>query len=962
MNTNAIEAQSNLKTNFENGLSSGEVETRLKQYGYNRLAIKKRKNFFLKYLEQFKDPMLILLLIAAIVSYVISGVPAFHTDVLTNVEKVIEWVEPSIIILIVLINTIFGAVQEVKAEKAMDSLEKMTTPIAKVLRNGDFDQVSSYELVPGDIVILEAGDTIPIDGIIVESSSFKVIESVLTGESLPIEKNDEFSFDESTPIGDRLNMVYSGTNVVNGRATVIVTKTGMSTEIGKIASLLNNTKDEWSPLEKRMAKVGKILSIFASICLILVFLLYIFYVNDIGNIQNTWSNGFKISVSIAIAVVPEGLLAILTIVLALGVKRMINYNALIKKTSSVETLGSASVICSDKTGTLTQNKMTIVEVFANNKSFTKLDDKNVLKIIEYGMLCNDTKIDENVLIGDPTETAIVKAGQNFNIDYEKLRDKYIRVEELPFDSDRKLMTTINKISSKEYLIITKGAPDNLFKICKNKTDKFLIANDEMSKKALRVLAIAIKKVKAIPKNINSKTIEKDLELIGLFGIIDPPREEVKDAIQTCLEAGIRPIMITGDHVNTASAIATELGILQEGQLTISGQELSMMTDEQLKNNVKNYSVYARVSPEDKIRVVEAWQANDQIVAMTGDGVNDAPALKAANIGCAMGITGTEVSKDAADMILMDDNFNTIVQAVREGRGILDNIKRIMITLFTTNLTELLTLVFGMLIFAFNPFTAIQILWVNLVTESFPGIALGMKKPEKQIMRFDPKSSKNLLNGKMLFRIFAQGMIFAALSLLAFFLGASSVVGFDYKSMYTVLKQYENVNAAGREILFAMQMRGSIMAFIVLSVSQSFNAFNTFSSKNIFTYKWSDIKYVFIAFCVSFSAILFVTMIPSVNEVFNSNIYTFGNSMNNISYWAPDFKGEIINDSISINQLLKNQINQEIYLQFNNQWYFPLIAIVFAFIPTIIFEIAKLVNNSEKFIQFSKSNKFLNAII
>lgn len=955
MNKNAIEAQSSLITDVKNGLSSDEIAARLKKYGHNRLTVKKHKNFALRFLEQFKDPMLILLLIAAIVSFVIAGVPAFHTDKLTNnIEKVVEWVEPSIIILIVLINSLFGAIQEFKAEKAMDSLSKMTTPIAKVLRNGQFDQVSSHELVPGDIVILEAGDTIPIDGVIVESSSLKVIESVLTGESLPIEKNDEFSFDENTPIGDRLNFVYSGTNVINGRATIIVTQTGMSTEIGKIASLLNNTKDEWSPLEKRMAKVGRILSIFAFFCLIFVFLLYVFYVNDVGNISNTWSNGFKISISIAIAVVPEGLLAILTIVLALGIKRMIKYNALIKKTSSVETLGSASVICSDKTGTLTQNKMTVVSIFANKQKFDKFTSKNVLKIIEYGMLCNDTKIDDGELIGDPTETSIVKLGNDNGISFEKINKKYKRVEELPFDSDRKLMTTINKISKNEYLIITKGAPDNLFKISKNKNIKdFINANNEMSNNALRVLAISVKKVNSIPKKLTPEFIEKDLEVIGLFGIIDPPREEVKESIKTCLNAGIRPIMITGDHVNTASAIAKELGILNEGQKTISGLELSQLSDDKLKETVRDYSVYARVSPEDKIRVVKAWQANDQIVAMTGDGVNDAPALKAADIGCAMGITGTEVSKDAADMILMDDNFNTIVEAVKEGRGILDNIKRIMITLFTTNLSELITLVIGMLAFAASPFTAIQILWVNLVTESFPGIALGMKKPEKTIMKFNPRESKNLLNRKMLIRIFVQGIIFGALSLLAFFLGASSLVGFNFSDTYNALKNFENLSGQNgeivREIIFTMQMRGSTLAFIVLSISQSFNAFNTFSNKNIFTYKWNDIKYVFIAFCISLSAILFVLLIPKVNDVFNSDIYSFSKfEINNLD--------KVINlNEYSYIRNVSSNINI-------NYSYLPVLAFIFAFVPTIIFEIIKIINNSNKFSNYARQSKFWNVII
>lgn len=942
MNKNALDAEQSLATNTKNGLSTNEANDRLKKYGFNQLEVKKKQNFFIKYLSQFKDPMLVLLLIAAVVSFVFAALP--KEGIFTHVEEIIEWVEPSIIILIVFINTMFGAIQEVKSEKAMDSLKNMTTPIAKVIRNGEFSQIKSTELVPGDILILEAGDNIPADGIIVESSTFKVIESVLTGESLPIEKNDEFEYNESTSMADKLNCVYSGTSVINGRAKVLVTATGMNSEIGKIAKILNNEKDIASPLEKRMIKVGKILSIAAAFCAILVFLIYIFYTNNIVDIKNTWINGFKIALSIGIAVVPEGLLAVLTIVLAIGIKRMIKFNAIIKKTSSVETLGSASVICSDKTGTLTQNKMTVIEIFCDNKIFNKDNFVESQKIIEYGMLCNDSKLDGQQIVGDPTETSIVKLGQELEIDFEKLNQKYKRVDELPFDSDRKLMTTINQISNQEYLVITKGAPDNLFKICKNDTNLYDKNNEIMGKKALRVLAIAVKKIRSLPKEITPTIIEKDLELVGLFGIIDPPREEVKETIKTCLNAGIRPIMITGDHVNTANAIASQLGILSNNQETATGIEIAKMSDEELQKNVPKYSVYARVSPEDKIRVVKAWQANGQIVAMTGDGVNDAPALKAADIGCAMGITGTEVSKNAADMILMDDNFNTIVHAIHQGRGILDNIKRIMITLFTTNLVDLLSIILGMLIFSFSPFTAIQMLWVNLITESFPGIALGMKKPQKNVMNFSPNESKNLLDAKVIFRIVSQSLIFLALILLAFFLGAGSAVNYNFNDIVKVFKIYESslINSEQREAIFLMQMRGSTLAFIVLAVSQSFNAFNTFSNRNIFTYKWSDIKYLIIAFSISFGSICFVLFIPNVNDIFNSDIYNFSD----------------LNKSVDV--LINNNFSVKITL--SDSGFLVPIAFIMAFIPTIIFELIKLVTNTHKFSEFSKKNKFLNLIV
>lgn len=950
MNKNAIEAQKKFNVDVEKGLCDSDVESNLKKYGPNELKIKKKKNFFIKFISQFKDPMLILLLITAIVSYVLAGLNANGVTTafaaktqVEQIESIIQWVEPTIILIIILINTLFGAIQEWKAEKSMDSLKSMTTPIAKVMRNNQFDQIKSTQIVPGDILILESGDTIPADGVIVESSSFKVVEAVLTGESLPVEKNEDFEFDEKTSMADKLNYVYSGTNVINGRAKVIVTNTGMNTEVGKIASMLNNEKDAISPLEKKVAFVGKVLSIVAFVFAVLIFLLYILYANSPELIKNTWLQGFKIAISIGIAIVPEGLLAILTIVLALGIKRMISYNALIKKISSVETLGSVSIICSDKTGTLTQNKMSVVEIFTEKSVYNESNFNDCQQIIEYGMLCNDTKIDDEILVGDPTETAIVELGKKNKIDLTKLNKDFKRIEELPFDSDRKLMTTIHEIKKDEYLIITKGAPDNLFNICKNKIDKFIKANDSMSKKALRVLAIAIKKVKKLPKNVSFSEIEKDLELVGLYGIIDPPRLEVKEAIQTCLQAGIRPIMITGDHINTANAIAKELGILNDGEQAISGIELSALSDDELIKNIKNYSVYARVSPEDKIRVVKAWQANNQYVAMTGDGINDAPALKAANIGCAMGITGTEVSKDAADIILMDDNFTTIVHAVKQGRGIIDNIKKIMITLFTTNLSNLLTLVFGIFVFFFSPLTSIQILWINLVTESFPGIALGMKSPEDKLMTIDSKS-KQLIDSKMIFRIVISGILFSSIALLMFYLGASSVVGFDFWKTIDGLKRYDAItDSVHKNIVYLMQIRGSTLAFMVIAFSQSFNAFNTFSSKNIFSYKWNEIKYVFYSFLISLSLTLLVVLIPTLNNIFNNDIYSFG----------------VKNDIVDL-----TSIPQEMLLNISTQNYFwlPILTIVLVFIPTIIFEISKLIYNNKRFSNYVQTNKFLKMII
>ncbi|WPL40288.1 cation-translocating P-type ATPase [Malacoplasma iowae] len=942
MNKNLSEAQSKLTSDFEKGLTSQEVAKRIKTFGYNKLKEKKQHTFFRKFINQFYDPLLLLLIVAAIISYVVAGLNS-RKQHFEPIEVIVEWVEPSVILLIVFINALFGAIQEAKAEKAMEALNKMTTPITKVIRDGNFDQISSIEVVPGDIVIIEAGDTIPADGIIIENNSLKVIESVLTGESIAIEKNEDFVYDDKTPIGDRLNYVYSGTSVINGRATILVTNTGMNTEIGKIASLLNENDGGLSPLEKRISSLGKKLTYIAMFFLVLVFILYVTYVNDPSLISETWSNGFKVAVSIAISVIPEGLLAILTVILALGVKRMAKQNALIKKLSSVETLGSASVICSDKTGTLTQNKMTIVEVFTNKKSFKEFDSKEVKQLIEYGMLCNDTKIDENELIGDPTETSIVKAGIDNGIEVNSLLKKYPRVEELPFDSDRKLMSTIHKVSD-GYLVVTKGAVDNLFSICKNKESikEYEKQNEIMSNKALRVLGIAIKKIKSIPKDVTFKTIEKDLQLIGLLGIIDPPREEVKLSIQECLKAGIRPIMITGDHANTASAIAKELNILySDEQKTITGSELEKMSDEELQQHIKEYSVYARVSPQDKIRVVKAWQKNGDIVAMTGDGVNDAPALQAADIGCAMGITGTEVSKGAADMILVDDNFSTIVEAVKEGRGVLDNIKRMMLTLFTTNVSELFTLLFGMLIFRFNPFSALQILWINLVTESFPGIALGMKKAERDVMSFKPNYSNNLLDKKMVLKVLSQGLLTFALCTVGFFLGAGMFVNFNFSLIVQSLQAFHKTTGTSREILLNMQMAGSTMVFITLSISQAFNAFNMFSKHNICTYKWDDIKYVFYAFGISTFFILLVLLVPKMNEVFNLNPYVFSDVKTITQITTSENITTVVQSSTSINYS-----------------YFIIIAFVFAFVQTIIIELLKIINNSNWYRKIVNKSNFL----
>lgn len=935
------------------GLNDEQVKKSLELNGINRLTGTKKKSFFVKFLMQFLDPMIILLVIATIISVVVSvtGTGSLG-ETHSKVDQIVEYVEPAVIAAIVLINAFFGAFQEQKAEKAMEALQKITSPMCKVIRNGLLKKIPSDQVVVGDLLVLDAGDSIVADAKIIEQSSLKCEESILTGESLPSEKDENFISDENTPLGDRKNYVFSGTNVVNGRAKAIVTFVGMKTEIGKIATLINDTDNNASPLQKRLHKLSKILGIFAVVVAIISFLIYILYVNDVGNIGESWSSGLKIAISLAIAAIPEGLIAIVTVVLALGIKRMVKQNALIKKLPSVETLGSTSVICSDKTGTLTQNKMTVVKAFFKDNFLDDLKNVNASKLIEYGVLCNDSQISDGKFVGDPTETSMFEFAIKNDYNVDKILEDYPRIEELPFDSDRKLMSTIHKVKD-GYLIVTKGAPDQLMKVCKtnSKLDKAIEANNEMGNQALRVIAFGIKKITKLPKPLTFKAIESDLEFIGLYGIIDPPREEVKVAIQNCINAGIRPIMITGDHANTASAIARELGILSGDQQVITGAELSAMSDEDLNKNIKLYSVYARVSPENKIRIVKAWQALNQVVAMTGDGVNDAPALKAADIGCAMGITGTDVSKGAADMILTDDNFATIVEAVKEGRGILDNIKRIILTLLTTNFSELFNLLFGMLIFKFNPFSALQILWVNLVTESFPGVALGLKKPEKEIMNSKPLPlDRNILDGRMIFKIMIQAVMFASLSLLAFYLGASSFVNFDFNLTHKILGNYSifGPNSIEKEFAANMQMAGSALAFIVLSISQALNGFNLFSRHSIFSHKFVDLKPMMIATSISFIAIFFVAFIPEVNTVFNSNVFVFSNFA-----MDPDIPQTFIlsNSSIGLyGNFDKNVIGQYQYLLG--------IAFLFAFLPTFIFEMSKLIYNAKWFKKLVLANTIL----
>ena len=818
------------KSDIKNGLSSEEAKTRLNTYGLNKLAQKKKKGLFIKFLEQFKDVMIIILLIAAVISFVIAIIEG-------DAEG---FIEPALILLIVIINAIIGVFQENKAEKALEALQNMSAPHARVLRDGKEQIISAQEVVPGDIIILEAGDFVPADARLLTSVNLKSEESALTGESLPSEKDALAKVAKDAPIGDRDNMVFSGCSITYGRATAIVTDTGMHTEMGKIAGLLAGEKESKTPLQKRLAQLGKYLGIIALVACAIIFVVGIIEKLDIMEV-------FMTAVSLAVSAIPEGLPAIVTIVLSIGVQRMVKKNAIIRKLPAVETLGSASVICSDKTGTLTQNRMTTVKTYVEGEGledFSENIGENARKLLNYATLCCDGDVtfdgDKPQHIGDPTETAIVYASYKIGDSKQKLNELYPRQRELPFDSDRKLMTTINLIDGK-LIAIVKGAFDIMASRC-SKIDIALAekANKVMSESALRVIAVGFKELDKMPQELTSE-IENDLTFLGLIGMIDPPRPEARKAVEVCKQAGIRPIMITGDHVITATAIAKELGIFCEGDRAITGRELDEMSDEELDREIRNISVYARVSPENKIRIVRAWQKKGEVVSMTGDGVNDAPALKAADIGCAMGITGTDVAKSASDMTLTDDNFATIVDAVKEGRGIYDNIKKVVGFLLGTNIGEIILVFLTMLIWRQSPLLSIQLLWINLITDSLPAIALGMESVEKDIMLRKPKpKDESMFAHGYGIRIILQGLMFGGLALAGF--------------------------AIGRAITGTLE-GGRTLAFMTLALSQVLHAYNMRSEYSIFKIGVFSNKKLNIVTLISLALIALVLFVPGVVTAF-----------------------------------------------------------------------------------------------
>ena len=849
----AGEVLKSLGTDAEQGLSSARAQELLAKFGPNKLAEKKKKPLIIRFLEQFKDVMIIILLIAACVSF---GVICYEVFTPGRNGDPLEFVEPALIIFIVILNAVMGLVQESKAEKALEALKNMSAPHARVIRDGKEHFIQAADLVPGDIIILEAGDFVPADARLITSTNLKSEESALTGESVPSEKDARAIVDGKAPLGDRDNMVFSGCSVTYGTAKAVVTGTGMNTEMGKIAGLLAGEKETKTPLQQKLAQLGKYLGIVALAACAVIFI--------IGACmpEPDWIELFMTAVSLAVSAIPEGLPAVVTIVLSIGVTRMVKKNAIIKRLPAVETLGSASVICSDKTGTLTQNRMTLVKTYVDGGEAAPFDpantDEKTKQLLTWGTLCCDGSVefegDREVHLGDPTETAIVLAAHKLGSEKDALNESCPRLASLPFDSDRKLMTTVNKIDGK-LVAVVKGAFDVMAQRCvAGDIEKARKVNDEMSADALRVLAVGYKELDALSEEPTSEELEYGLTFLGLVGMIDPPRPEAKEAVAVCRKAGIKPVMITGDHVVTASAIARELGILLEGDKAITGAQLDAMSDEELDKEVENISVYARVSPENKIRIVKAWQKKGQVVSMTGDGVNDAPALKAADIGCAMGITGTDVAKGAADMTLTDDNFATIVDAVKEGRGIYSNIKKVVGFLLGTNISEVIVVFLAMCIWQVSPFISIQLLWINLIGDSLPAVALGMEKLEPDVMDHKPRSkTESIFAHGYGLQIVLQGCMFAALALASYCIGR---YGFGWDP--TVAD--EALAAANSEKL-------SAATFLVLALSQSLHAYNMRSGHSLFKVGPFSNKVLNWVTLLAIALIAFVLFTPGVMDVF-----------------------------------------------------------------------------------------------
>ena len=826
---NKDEVASKLKTDTLMGLTKKEVKERQERYGKNRLKDKPKENIFLKFIKQFNDFMIIILIIASAVSAIVSFIQGEN-----------DYFDSIIIIAIVVFNAIMGLVQEEKAEKSIEALKRMTPQLAKVVREQKVEHINAEELVPGDIIIIEAGNNVPADCRIIESNNLKIEESSLTGETEPVEKIEDVIISKDASIGDMVNVAFMATVVVNGHGKAVVTETGMNTKVGKIANMMIEDEAPETPIQKKLEEVGKTLGIA---CLIICFA--IFTIGILKKIEPI--EMFMTSVGLAVAAIPEGLPAIVTIMLSIGVTKMAKKNSIMRKLPAVETLGSSNVICSDKTGTLTQNKMEVVKVESDDSKFA----------IELGTMCTDCNITYKQgrvkVEGEPTEVAIVNAALKRNINKDELYKGMERISDIPFDSNRKMMTTIHKVGTK-YRVISKGAPDVLLNKCtriykngraiyleNSDINKITSTNEKMANEALRVIAVSYVDLDFLPNKIEESTIEKNLIFVGLIGMIDPPRDGVKEAVRTCTKAGIKTVMITGDHIATANAIAKNLGILKMGENSITGAELDRISQKELERDIENYSVFARVTPEHKVRIVKAWQSTGAVVAMTGDGVNDSPALKNADIGIAMGKNGTDVAKNAADMILTDDNFVTIVEAVKQGRNIYDNIKKAVHFLIATNIGEIVTIFMGLVLGLRAPLLAIQLLWINLVTDSIPAIALGLEPAEEGIMQRKPHDSrKGLFADGLWSKIILEGIMIGMLTLFAFSLG---------NNMYNI------------EV-------GRTMAFVSLGLLELVHCFNIKSEQSIFKTGIFDNKYLIGSFVLGTIIQVIVVIIPIFANVFS----------------------------------------------------------------------------------------------
>ncbi|WP_312426264.1 calcium-translocating P-type ATPase, PMCA-type [Lacrimispora sp.] len=851
------ESVRNLKTDLLQGLSGQEAQKRLEANGHNRLQGAAERTLFQLFAEQFKDFLVVILIVAAIISMVVGIVQG---------EGIFDSL---VIIAIVIVNAIIGVNQETKANNALKALKDMSSPQAKVIRNGNIVRLPSDELVTGDVVILDAGDYIPADVRLVESFNLKIDEAALTGESVPVEKNCESILPDDAPLGDRVNSAFMGTVITYGRGKGIVSATGMETQMGSIAAMLNESEEETTPLQKKLDSLGKVLGIVCIAVCAIIFVLGLLQGDELMEI-------FMVSVSLAVAAIPEGLTVVVTVILAMGMQQMVKSHAILKKLSAVETLGSTTVICSDKTGTLTQNKMTVVKVFDYEKAYDVTGtgysregsvtveeggrlSSNITELIKGAVLCNDAvyNIEKSQIIGDPTEGALLVLGEKTGLSKDRLNEEYRRVQEIPFDSDRKLMSTFHEKDG-ELTIYTKGAPDEILKRCthiykdgavseimESDRRKILEANSSFAKSALRVLGVAGKAVETLDGFDGQ---ENSLTYLGLICMIDPPREEVKPAVDECRKAGIRVKMITGDHKITASAIAGDLGIISPGEEALEGAEIQLLSEEELREKVKTVNVFARVSPEHKVRLVSACKANGEIVAMTGDGVNDAPSLKRADIGVAMGITGTDVSKEAADMILTDDNFVSIVHAVEEGRTIYNNIRKVVGYLLSCNIGEILLIFLAMLFNLPMPLMPIHLLSINLITDAFPAFALGMEEREPGIMDQKPRDpNESIIDKKMRVAVAMQSLFLGIGALTAFYIGHISYRGVE-----------------GGETI------ARTMCFVALILGELFRAYSNRSEKrSIFGIRLLSNSFLNKCVIASFAFLVVVVYVPFLNTIFST---------------------------------------------------------------------------------------------